>query len=201
MAERSRSPPPNTAKSTNYSTPACAPTVGASKRHSGTIVLPRRARLHLLQATSPAVHHLCASIGTIAGINLYSVLKPTIIVITKTHVAPCTHLRMVRRTPRNIDHTIYAESSTQKAYGQNSKPLPAAYATVASLPCGPLTKTANNSCASTDASGTAKLCEKSPPNSPPKPPSTSRSTWSIWTKNTRDLSPSMNYTPAGVPAS
>ncbi len=52
----------------------------------GTIVL--LAALAFILYKRPALPYtlLVLLIGTIAGVNLYSVLKPTIIVITKTHV-------------------------------------------------------------------------------------------------------------------
>ena len=81
----------------------------------GTIVL--LAALAFILYKRPALPYtiLVLLIGTIAGVNLYSVLKPTIIVITKTHVLR-THLRLVRRTPRkHRPHHLRRKALPQKS--------------------------------------------------------------------------------------
>ena len=88
----------------------------------GTIVL--LAALAFILYKRPALPYtiLVLLIGTIAGVNLYSVLKPTIIVITKTHVLRARTFGWFAVPLENIDHTIYAEKLyPKKAYGQKLK--------------------------------------------------------------------------------
>ena len=75
----------------------------------GTIVL--LAALAFIFYKRPALPYtiLVLLIGTIAGVNLYSVLKPTIIVITKTHVLRARTFGWFAVPLENIDHTIFAE--------------------------------------------------------------------------------------------
>ena len=60
-------------------------------------------------------------IGTIAGVNLYSVLKPTIIVITKTHVLRARTFGWFAVPLENIGHTIYAEKLYPKSLRPETK--------------------------------------------------------------------------------
>ena len=88
----------------------------------GTIVL--LAALAFIFYKRPALPYtiLVLLIGTIAGVNLYSVLKPTIIVITKTHVLRARTFGWFAVPLENIGHTIYAEKLyPKKAYGQKLK--------------------------------------------------------------------------------
>ena len=75
----------------------------------GTIVLV--AALAFIFYKRPALPYtiLVLLIGTIAGINLYSVLKPTIIVITKTHVLRARTFGWFAVPRADISHTIFAE--------------------------------------------------------------------------------------------
>ena len=85
----------------------------------GTIVLV--AALAFIFYKRPALPYtiLVLLIGTIAGINLYSVLKPTIIVITKTHVLRARTFGWFAVPRADISHTIFAEKLyPKKAYGQ-----------------------------------------------------------------------------------
>lgn len=88
----------------------------------GTIVL--LAALAFIFYKRPALPYtiLVLLIGTIAGVNLYSVLKPTIIVITKTHVLRARTFGWFAVPLDSISHTILAEKLyPRKAYGQNLK--------------------------------------------------------------------------------
>jgi len=90
----------------------------------GTIVLV--AALAFIFYKRPALPYtiLVLLIGTIAGINLYSVLKPTIIVITKTHVLRARTFGWFAVPRADISHTIFAEKLyPKKAYGQNLKTM------------------------------------------------------------------------------
>ena len=88
----------------------------------GTIVL--LAALAFIFYKRPALPYtiFVLLIGTIAGVNLYSVLKPTIIVITKTHVLRARTFGWSAVPLDSISHTILAEKLyPRKAYGQNLK--------------------------------------------------------------------------------
>ena len=85
----------------------------------GTIVL--LAALAFVFYKRPALPYtiFVLLIGAIAGVNLYSVLKPTIIVITKTHVLRARTFGWFAVPLENIDHTIFVEKLyPKKAYGR-----------------------------------------------------------------------------------